>query len=79
MTWETLDQLEPWMQTAAGLAALVLLAYALRLAVRLALLQIVPRFRSSLGAAWLRTLLDNRIRVRAGEAAAPREAAGCVV
>ena len=28
------------------------------------LLQIVPRFRSSLGAAWLRTLLDNRILVQ---------------
>lgn len=67
MTWETLDQYEPWMQTAAGLAALVLLAYALRLVVRMALLQIVPRFRSSLGAAWLRTLLDNRILVRVAQ------------
>ncbi len=67
MTWETLDPFEPWMQTAAGLAALVLLAYALRLVVRLALLQIVPRFRSSLGAAWLRTLLDNRILVRVAQ------------
>ena len=67
MTWDAIAHLDPWMQTAIGLVALVLLAYALRLVVRLALLQIVPRFRQSMNALWVRTMLANTILVRVAQ------------
>lgn len=67
MTWEAIDHLDPWMQTALGLAALVLLAYVLRFVVRLVLLKAVPRFRAGLQAAWIKTLLSDRILVRAAQ------------
>ncbi|MGE8320371.1 MAG: mechanosensitive ion channel family protein [Comamonas sp.] len=52
------------MQTAIALAALVLLAYALRWAVRLVLLRAVPRFRRGLPAGWLQALLGDAVLTR---------------
>ena len=67
MTWEAINQLEPRMQTGLGLVSLVITAYALRLIVRLVLLKLVPRFRRSLNAVWVKTLLADNILVRAAQ------------
>ena len=67
MTWEAINQLEPRMQTGLGLVSLVITAYALRLIVRLVLLKLVPRFRHSLNAVWVKTLLADNILVRAAQ------------
>ena len=67
MTWEAIYQLEPRMQTGLGLVGLVITAYLLRLVVRLVLLKLVPRFRHSLNAAWVKTLLADNILVRAAQ------------
>ena len=67
MTWEAINQLEPRMQTGLGLVGLVITAYLLRLVVRLVLLKLVPRFRHSLNAAWVKTLLADNILVRAAQ------------
>ena len=67
VTWEAINQLEPRMQTGLGLVSLVITAYALRLIVRLVLLKLVPRFRHSLNAVWVKTLLADNILVRAAQ------------
>ena len=67
VTWEAINQLEPRMQTGLGLVSLVITAYALRLIVRLVLLKLVPRFRRSLNAVWVKTLLADNILVRAAQ------------
>ncbi len=67
MTWDTIAHLDPWMQTALGLTALVLLAYVLRWVVRLFLLQGVSRVRTSLSTVWARALLADRILTRAAQ------------
>ena len=67
MNLDTFNQLDPWMQTAIGLAALVLLAYALRFVVRLVLLKVVPRFRAGLNAPSIKTMLADRILVRTAQ------------
>ena len=67
MTWDAIAHLEPWIQSTLGLAALVLLAYVLRLAVRLFLLKGVPRIRNSLGTVWGRALLADTILVRVSQ------------
>ena len=63
--WRAFNELEPWMQTACGLLALVVLAYVLRCLVRVVLLRLVPHFRAGLSANWIKTLLADRILVRA--------------
>ena len=67
MTWDAINHLDPWMQTALGLAALLLLAYVLRFVVRLVLLQVVPRFRAGLQVDWAKTWLADRILVRVAQ------------
>ena len=68
MTWDAINDLDPWMQTAAGLAALVLLAYVLRAVVRFGLLKAASRLRSAPNAAtWLRALLDKRVLTQAAQ------------
>ena len=57
----TIHSSAPWTQTVIALAALVLLAYALRWIVRLLLLQVVPRFRRSLPPGWLQALLGDTV------------------
>nr|WP_317986727.1 mechanosensitive ion channel domain-containing protein [Comamonas odontotermitis] len=68
MTWDAINDLDPWMQTAAGLAALVVLAYVLRAVVRFGLLKAVSRLRNAPNATnWLRTLLDDRVLTKAAQ------------
>lgn len=68
MTWDAINDLDPWMQTAAGLAALVVLAYVLRAVVRLGLLKAASRLRNAPNATnWLRALLDKRVLTQAAQ------------
>ena len=68
MTWDAINDLDPWMQTAAGLAALVVVAYVLRAVVRFGLLKTGSRLRAAPQAtAWLRTLLDDRVLTKAAQ------------
>ena len=67
MTWDALKQLDPWIQSAFGLAALLALAYVLRAVVRMALLQVVPRIRAKLHPALMRTFLSEHILGRAAQ------------
>ncbi len=68
MNWDAINDLDPWMQTAAGLAALVALAYVLRAIVRFGLLKAASRLRNAPNATnWLRALLDDRVLTKAAQ------------
>ncbi|WP_353234247.1 mechanosensitive ion channel domain-containing protein [Diaphorobacter ruginosibacter] len=62
--YATLSHLDPWMQSAISLGALVVLAYVLRFIVRLLLLRVLRRLAGSLPQGWMQNLLDARVLTR---------------
>nr|WP_323746000.1 mechanosensitive ion channel domain-containing protein [Diaphorobacter caeni] len=62
--YDTISHLDPWMQSAIGLAVLAVIAYVLRFVARLILLTVLPRLASKLSAPWMQNLVDRRVLTR---------------
>ncbi|MPM45459.1 hypothetical protein SDC9_92146 [bioreactor metagenome] len=62
--YDTISHLDPWMQSAIGIAVLAVLAYVLRFIARTVLLKLVPRLAQGLPAGWLHILLHQRVLTR---------------
>ncbi|WP_246475199.1 mechanosensitive ion channel family protein [Diaphorobacter ruginosibacter] len=65
--YDTISHLDPWMQSAIGLAVLAVFAYVLRFITRLVLLNVVPRVAGSLPDGGLQNLMDRRVLRRVAQ------------
>lgn len=65
--YDTISHLDPWMQSAIGLAVLAVLAYVLRFITRLVLLNVVPHVAGSLPDGGLQNLMDRRVLRRVAQ------------
>ena len=61
MRWSLISELEPWMQAAAGLALLALLAIASRYLAQLLLQRVARRVRLGMAANWTDILLHDKV------------------
>ncbi|QIL83144.1 mechanosensitive ion channel family protein [Diaphorobacter sp. HDW4A] len=62
--YDTISHLDPWMQSAIGLALLAVVAYVLRFVARLILLNVLPHLASNVSAPWMQNLVDKRVLTR---------------